>query len=276
MYGDGASRSGYREEAWPVPGNATAKLWFRGNRTIEASLDLLFAKYDLASAKQLVVTGGSAGGLTVFLHLDRIAARMAVEAPAARVVGNPVCGFFIDAPNDIGSPTTYGKEMAYVFQMQNATGSLSAACQAFYGEADAWKCIMAPYAAPFIETPWFQMQSRTDTWQLGNIAMLPCANDVLSCNATQWQDVQNYSPEFMAVLQPFINAPGSKNGGFVDACLIHGSTTSMIDNKTNEEAFQGWLAGGQKWYIMQCDGSSTAGPCDHASVCQKFPNSTAS
>ncbi len=92
------------------------------------------------------------------------------------------------------------------------------------------------------------------------------------CNATQWADVKAYGPEFMAQLQPYINAPGSKNGGFLDACLIHGSTTSSIDNKTNVEAFEAWLQGGQQWYIMLCDGSETAGPCDTAPVCERIPN----
>jgi hypothetical protein len=58
--------------------------------------------------------------------------------------------------------------MQYVFNMQKAAGSLSPECQAAYG-ADAWKCIMAPHATKFIKTPWFALQSRFDTWQLGNM-----------------------------------------------------------------------------------------------------------
>jgi hypothetical protein len=53
--------------------------------------------------------------------------------------------------------------MSYVYKMQQAAGALSPACQAYYG-ADAWKCIMAPHAAAFIETPWFALQSRFDTY----------------------------------------------------------------------------------------------------------------
>ena len=32
-----------------------------------------------------------------------------------------------------------------------------------------------------------------------------------------------------------------RNGGFVDACIIHGSTTSSIDGVTNMEAFNAWM-----------------------------------
>ena len=33
---------------------------------------------------------------------------------------------------------------------------------------------MAPYAARFIQNPWFAQQSRFDHWQLTNEEMLPC------------------------------------------------------------------------------------------------------
>jgi hypothetical protein len=99
FYGDGASRSGDRAEPWTVPGNPDQKMWFRGAKSFDAALDLLLS-LGMSKAKQIVFTGGSAGGLTVFLHLDHVAERMKVEAPNARVVGEPVCGFFLDSDND--------------------------------------------------------------------------------------------------------------------------------------------------------------------------------
>lgn len=89
-YCDGASFTGYRENAWPVPGNASAELWFRGIRNLDASLDLLFSSWGLDQATEVVLTGGSAGGLSTFLHVDHVAARVKAVAPTARVVGNPV------------------------------------------------------------------------------------------------------------------------------------------------------------------------------------------
>ena len=58
--------------------------------------------------------------------------------------------------------------MQYVYNMQNASGSLSSTCQTSHAP-DSWKCIMAPYAAPFITTPWFAFQSRFDKWQLSEV-----------------------------------------------------------------------------------------------------------
>ena len=164
FYGDGASRSGNVANPVSVPGNPSQQMYFRGQKSFDSAIDLLLS-LGMKDAELIVFTGGSAGGLTVFLHLDHVRERMATEAPNARVVGEPVCGFFLDAPNDGYTPpnVTYPNEMEYVFKMQNAGGSLSAECQAAYG-ADAWKCIMAPHASKYIKTPWFALQSRFDTF----------------------------------------------------------------------------------------------------------------
>jgi len=70
----------------------------------------------------------------------------------------------------------------------------------------------------------------------------------------------------MSQFSPLITAE-SKNGAFLDSCIIHGSTNSSIDGKNNEAAFQSWLSGGQHWYVALCNGSSTAGPCDPSAIC---------
>ena len=273
FYGDGASRSGDVALPVSVPGNASQQMWFRGKRSLDAGIDTLLS-LGMNEAELIVFTGGSAGGLTVFLHLDHVAERMKTEAPNARVVGEPVCGYFLDAPNDGSRPpnVTYPLEMQYVYNMQNTSGALSAECQSTYG-IDAYKCIMAPHAAKFIQTPWFALQSRTDTWQLGNIAMIPCTSAPLNCTPTEWAQIQAYSPQFMDEFLANM-MPDSPNGAFLDACLIHGSTSSSIDGLTNSEAFQSWLVGNKtygNWWTMKCDGSILTGPCDRGPSCEKFP-----
>ena len=140
---------------------------------------------------------------------------------------------------------------------------------------------MAPHAAQFVETPWFALQSRFDTWQLGNIAQLPCASDPLKCNETMWRDMQAYGQSFMMQFAPF-QTPSSKNGAFLDACLVHGSTSSEIDGLRNGEAFESWLTGNEthgNWWTQKCsglapaaDGDPFSGPCDRAATCEKFPD----
>lgn len=249
LYGDGASRSGFRADPWPVPSNRSFPgLYFRGAASLDAMLDYLLS-IGMSQATEIVFSGGSAGGLTSFLHLDHVAERMAREAPKARVVGLPVCGFFLDHDNDGYQPdnVTYTREMAYVYHMQNASGSLSAECQASLAP-DSWKCIMAPHAAPFIQTPWFAQQSRFDHWQLSEELFMPCMQaqsyappfHPTTCSAKDVANIQAYGPQFMEQFRPLINTPGSKNGAFLDACIIHGSTNSSIDGLTNMEAFNTW------------------------------------
>lgn len=106
-------RAGYREEPWPVPGT-NASLYFRGIRNLDASLDALFDNFGMDEAEFVILTGGSAGGLSTFLHLDHVQQRVAARAPNARVVGQPVCGFFLDHGNDGFAPAN----QTYPLQMQ--------------------------------------------------------------------------------------------------------------------------------------------------------------
>jgi len=292
FYGDGASFSGFRAEPVPAPAAPGGQLFFRGIRNFDASVDALLAR-GLRGATSVALTGGSAGGLSALLHLDRLRDRLAVEAPAARVVGRPVCGYFLEHGNDGFAPAnqTYALQMRNVFEMQNASGSLSPECQAAHAP-DSWRCIFAPSAALFVRTPFFLLQSRFDEWQLGYILFLPCMQaqswgppySPSTCSPQEDAAIAAYGYDFMAQLQPVVDAPGSLNGGFVDACIIHGSTSSTIDGLTNDEAFSAWLSwidagagrslSAQRWWAMACGigpNATSAGPCDKGPTCAPFP-----
>ena len=195
VYCDGASFSGFRPQPWPVagpgrapsPNNITA-LTFRGLRNLDSALDYLTTR-GLSNASELVVTGGSAGGLSTFLHADRVAAR----APRAKVRALPVVGYFLDHPEmgmRMGMAETetgggggapdhrYRSSMDYVRRMQNVTagpaGALSAACVAAYPSDEPWRCFMSPFMQAFVQTPFFMLNSKFDAWQLGCILDVGC------------------------------------------------------------------------------------------------------
>lgn len=73
IYCDGASFSGFREKPWPVPPgqwgrlkpNNISELNFRGILNLDGVVDHLWRSSGLDQATELVVTGGSAGGLSV-------------------------------------------------------------------------------------------------------------------------------------------------------------------------------------------------------------------
>ena len=146
-YSDGASFAGYRAEPWAVPEGpdvpAGSQVFFRGIRNFDGVLDFAMS-HGMAEATELVVTGGSAGGLSTFLHADRAAARV----PNAKARAAPVVGYFLDHDNfkhtTGGKPNTpewstpgtganYTTWMRYVYRMQNMTfgsdGGLTEACR---------------------------------------------------------------------------------------------------------------------------------------------------
>ena len=79
------------------------KLTFGAGRISEATLDYAFQKLGMNNARQVVLTGGSAGGLSTFLHADYVAARVSKEAPMAFTKAMPVVGYFLDHKNFAGT-----------------------------------------------------------------------------------------------------------------------------------------------------------------------------
>jgi hypothetical protein len=157
-YGDGASFSGYRSAPWPVPSHPGHSLTFRGMANFDATFDYLFTNLGLQNATQFVLTGGSAGGLSTFLHLDRAAALVRGRSPmATSIKGAPVVGYFLDHANFVHSSDNYTAWMQYIVGMQNVTaqgGALNQACVDDHAEAP-WMCFMAPYMQSYIQTPWY-------------------------------------------------------------------------------------------------------------------------
>ena len=275
QYCDGASFSGERAQAQGPTGVPNASfVYMRGARNLAAALAVAHAAGLGADARNVTITGASAGGVAVILHLDAVAAFVAAVAPRARVVGKPTCGYFID------SNATFSAMLAGVFDLHNASGAVSAACQAAQPPGAASRCFIPSIAAPYTRTPMFLMQSRFDLWQLAdgelNIACMrrqPFAPPFPPSSCTPAEDAQitAYGPTFMTFFDSLINATSDRNGAFLDACIIHGSTNSAIDGVVGEDAFLQWAAGGRSWWLMRCGNSTSAGPCDTSPVCVPFP-----
>lgn len=98
-YCDGASFAGDLTEPLVVTGTP---LYMRGHRIVNAVLDDLTTRHGLGAAQEVIVNGGSAGGLAAQLHVDYIADVLKASNPSVRVVGVPDCGFFIDGVDVFG------------------------------------------------------------------------------------------------------------------------------------------------------------------------------
>tara|TARA_B110000208_G_scaffold38207_1_gene50524 strand:+ start:1871 stop:3277 length:1407 start_codon:yes stop_codon:yes gene_type:complete len=239
--------------------------------SLSLSLSISFS-FHHKDATEFVLTGGSAGGLSTFLHADRVAARLKKEAPkCAKIRAAPVVGFFLDhdnfahtdgyGPGSTGGPNTpqwsstagtganYTMWMKYVYGMQNMTfdadGGLTKACQAKH-PTEPHLCFMSPHMADVIETPLFMFNSQYDAWQLGNefqakfgAGMLPQQNGVIQ-----------YGKDFITQLNAAgIGATsGSPHGGMITSCICHGCPWSafVLDGKTSDQWYADWFYGATK------------------------------
>eukprot|EP01047_Picozoa_sp_COSAG01_P048819 COSAG01_NODE_4783_length_4747_cov_3.078959_3_plen_340_part_00 len=189
LYLDGGSFSGNVAEPVPVPGEPGKFVHYRGLRNLDATLEYAFAHLGLGLATEVVVTGGSAGGLSTFLHVDRIAQRVKAGAKDCQVVtAAPVVGFFLDhaifrqmhsPPHhaatshllelaqpgqrivpQMGYPHSgnYSSWMQTVYADQNITAALLPRCLATYADTPHL-CFMSPHMVAFITTPFFLFNS---------------------------------------------------------------------------------------------------------------------
>lgn len=193
FYCDGASFSGNREEPLVVE---NTKLYMRGHRVLDAILEDLGEK-GLHNAKQVLLTGCSAGGLSTFLHADYVASRLPRNAHYKAM---PKSGFFLASVNYQDKPV-YIDEMEYVWKMQNVSrGTVNSACVDANRDAPH-RCMFAPYTYPHIRTPILVLNSIYDSWQLGNILNLPCTSKgPRSCNVQEIQDANGYRADRKSVV----------------------------------------------------------------------------
>jgi len=289
-YMDGASFSGYREAPVVVKilNGSDVKLWFRGLRNLDATLEYAFEHLGLTEATEMVVSGASAGGLATYLHVDRISELMRVKAPKIqRTIALPIVGYFLDHP-DVDGFRRYSAQMEYVVGMQNVSdrshgGPLNTACVEQY-EREPHRCSMAPIVEEFNTAPTFAVNSKFDAWQVSNILSPPCYKGFqdppwerpFECDAEAQTAIEQYGKSFIKEFQPFKNKP--QNGGFITSCIEHGSALMHINvnGTTLRDAYSAWYSGQTtsetSWTIDPSSKPMRVGSNgDPQSLCLSFP-----
>ena len=182
-YCDGASFSGHVLS--PINGTGSSdgvdyEIHYKGRYILDAIYDTLLNQHELNKASDIVISGGSAGGLSIYLHIDYLHDLIHSTNPSARVVGVADAGFFMDLPS-IHGDYLYTPNYKNVFHMQNVSDSVNSDCVAHHativdaeGVSESWKCFMAQYTLPFIHTPLFITNDLNDWWQGQNIMGLTC------------------------------------------------------------------------------------------------------
>ena len=101
-YCDGASFGGAR--ATPIAvhkkDGTPAQMWLRGRAIFDGVVSYLLDAHSMSGAREVILSGGSAGGLAVLYNLDHLATLLPT---GVRLTGFPDAGFFLDAPSTKGS-----------------------------------------------------------------------------------------------------------------------------------------------------------------------------
>jgi hypothetical protein len=209
----------------------------------------------LAKATDVIVSGGSAGGLATYLHVDEIAELF----PRARVSGLPDSGYFIDIP-DVDGVRHIRNQFKYAYKMQNASYGVNKDCvQAYaYGSNDpdmSWPCFMAQYTYPYIKTTTFIQNPLADVWQLIFI-VAPYLNPInywwgcdlgggmKGCNTSQLSAVQTLYDSMLTSL-----TLNNIKAGYLSSCITHVIGVqpftwngTQISGVTQIEALEEWYS----------------------------------
>ena len=122
----------------------------------------------LGDAKQVLLTGTSAGGVAAMLQADNVRAMLPTTVEKFKVAS--FAGWFRTNASACKDATRcpWPGAMQHAFTMQNMRGSdddKEKACLRKHG----WRCMHSGLAARRVKAPLFVVQSALDSWSLANI-----------------------------------------------------------------------------------------------------------
>ena len=234
-YCDGASFSGNVENPIDVGGK---KIYFRGFRNLKAIMTHLLTKNGLNKATEVLLCGGSAGGLSVYLHADQIGEML--PSTVKRFKAIPMSGVFLDHPNAEGVPV-YTPEIEKVFNMQNCSGGVNVHCLVSKSPRYMYMCMLAENTMQHTSTPLFIMNSKYDSWSTqcilggepetkpcsadGNCSAVPgwaaCEESSTQCTPEQWKQISEWGDSFSDRIESNAAASARGNGLFEYSCHKH-------------------------------------------------------
>eukprot|EP00946_MAST-07B_sp_MAST-7B-sp1_P000728 g728.t1 len=295
VYCDGNSFSGNREEPLPVKGldGKIKPLYFRGKTILDETLKALSTSpyFNLAKAKNVMLTGCSAGGLATYLHTDYVHEQLLKKwaKGMTKFKSVPISGFFLEHKTVEGKPV-YIREMQTIFTLANSTGGLNAACIAAHQTSgDEWKCNFAEHSYAFTKSDIFPLNSALDSWQTrciftselapgfpnqtttanGVCAAAPgwhnCSGDPEQCSASQMGVMNTYLSDFDATISGKQTYVRSGNGAFIHSCHTHCEAqgddffTFAVKGVTMQQAVSKW------WHSDGTDPASahSYAPCEY-------------
>ena len=188
-----------------------SKLYFRGFPILNAILQYLTDEYNFGNATDVVVAGGSAGGLTVWQHANYI--KRQYVSSTANYMAMPDSGFFLDFAGVGG----YVKGWKWKYDHQNLSNDLNICqpeCVDYYTNngGDIMQCVFAQNIAQFVNVKLFALQGRFDSWQL--------THEICEENNDTASNGYGYNLT-VNLLNNFIDTNKSLHFSYLDSCYHH-------------------------------------------------------
>ncbi len=243
-YCDGTSFSSNLAE--PLVAAGKPPLWYRGRANMVAVIKDLLANRGLGAATDVLMDGGSAGGLTALIHADFFKGFL---SPSTYFGAIGDAGWF--RPDINLDHSGYTQSIADMWSVGNC--SFNAACETAYkhlGPAYRWKCGLAPNVFPLLTSKMFVMEGAYDSFQVGNFLGFPCATygkTLAGCTDAQNVSLEEYGAAMRTSIRAALASTAhhrANAGAFVSSCIIH---VQSMDNENH-----GWDSEHNRYY----DGSS--------------------
>jgi len=269
-YCDGGSFTGMRHDAVDVGGK---KIYYRGYYNLKAIMNALLTQHGMNKATEVILTGGSAGGLATFIHADQIAAML--PKTVKRYKAAPFSGMFLRHVN-VNNEVVYEQQLKQVFELQNSSYGVDVHCLVGKAEKDRHLCMFGQETIRHSITPMFVMNSMYDEWSLRcimtaepvrasspanyNCTAAPgwarCVTNE-SCTATQWKELNTkWGDDYRTMINGNQGLKSAGNGLFAYSCHLHGAevrdfhwTRLKVNGVSMRDAFI-------KWYLSKDEAAS--------------------
>jgi len=260
-YCDGGSFSGARIDPVTVGGK---KIYYRGYYNLKAIFDALKSKYGMNKATEVLLTGGSAGGVATFIHADQIASML--PKTVKKYKASPFSGMFMRHVN-VNNEVVYENQLKHVFEIQNCTYGVDTHCLAGKKPEDKHLCMFGQETIKYTMTPMFVMNSMYDAWSLRcimtaepvqasspqnyNCSRAPgwyhCVEEE-TCSKTQFTEINTkWADDYRSMIKANTGLKNRGNGLFAYSCHEHGAEVkgnywqkTKVNGVTMHDAFMKW------------------------------------
>ncbi|XP_047963433.1 pectin acetylesterase 11-like [Salvia hispanica] len=197
-------------------------LTYRGARIYDAMMDELL-RIGMGNAKNALLSGSSAGGLSTILHCDKF---QSLFHNTTKVKCVSDSGFFIHGEHFIGADWRESS-FSRVVSTHGLTNMLPTSCTSKFSPT---LCLFPENLVPDIQTPLFLIESAFDLYQIGSNLYSPgdrsprwvsCLQNLMFCNSTEIEIMKDFRFTFINTLKNTIANSSSRRGYYVHSCWRH-------------------------------------------------------